>query len=99
VELVRPRQGRLGRPPAQLADGVGERAGQPIPRDPRLLLTKDSLVTGGFVLACLVSVLFGKPLLFLAGLLTYTLSVARRTRAAAVARRAAATARVQSRRG
>ena len=35
--------------------------------DPRLLLAKDSLVTGGFGLACLVSVLFGKPLMFYFG--------------------------------
>jgi intracellular septation protein A len=35
--------------------------------DPRLLLAKDSLVTAGFGLACLVSVLFGKPLMFYFG--------------------------------
>lgn len=35
--------------------------------DPRLLLAKDSLVTGGFGLACLLSVVFGKPLMFYFG--------------------------------
>lgn len=35
--------------------------------DPRLLLTKESLVTGGFGLACLLSVVFGKPLMFYFG--------------------------------
>lgn len=35
--------------------------------DPRLVLSKDSLVTGGFGLACLASVLFGKPLMYYFG--------------------------------
>jgi hypothetical protein len=35
--------------------------------DPRLLLVKDSLVTGGFGLVCLVSMLFPRPLMFYFG--------------------------------
>lgn len=35
--------------------------------DPRLLIVKDSVVTGGFGLACLISLLFPRPLMFYFG--------------------------------
>lgn len=48
----------------QLLSAVAAFVGGP---DPRLLLVKDSVVTGGFGLVCLVSMLFPRPLMFYFG--------------------------------